>query len=104
MSPKHSPVSPTARRPHIAVAIMAVVLTALALLLSRATTGAAQPARLPVAPLVSPPTDQLIVRFRAVSDPAAMTATAEAQLADRLSAAAGVALTFQRPMSAEPTC
>ena len=32
MSPKHSPVSPTARRPHIAVAIMAVVLTALALL------------------------------------------------------------------------
>ena len=99
MSPKHSPVSPTARRPHIAVAIMAVVLTALALLLSRATTGAAHPARLPVAPLVSPPTDQLIVRFRAVSDPAAMTATAEAQLADRLSAAAGAALTFQRPMS-----
>ena len=99
MSPKNSSVSPSARLPRVVMAVMAVALTALALLLSRATTGAAQPARLPAAPPVSLPTDQLIVRFRAASDPASLPAAAEAQLAGRLSAAAGVALDLFRPMS-----
>ncbi len=103
MSPNRSPVSASIRLSRAVIMVMAVALTALALLLGRSATGAAQPAPLPVAPLVAPPTDQMIVRFRDSANQGALSAAAEAQLAERLSAAAGVTLVFQRPMSGGAT-
>ena len=103
MSSEQLPVSPSGRLSRTVMAVLVVALTALALLLSRSATGAAQPARLPVTPLVNPPTDQIIVRFRDSANQGALSAAAEAQLADRLSAAAGVTLTIQRPMSGGAT-
>ena len=96
-------VSPAISLPRAVTAVLAVALTALALLLGRSPTGAAQPARLAVAPLVSPPTDQIIVRFRDSASQGVMSAATETQLAERLSAAAGVTLAFQRPMSGGAT-
>ena len=76
-----------------------VFLVALAVLLGGAPVGAAQPAPLPIAPLVSPPTDQIIIRFRDAAGPAGLSPADTAPLVDQLSAAAGVPLHFQRPMS-----
>ena len=81
------------------VAFLVVALAALALLLSGGPAGAAQSTPLPVEPLVSLPTDQIIVRFRDAAGPAGLPAADTAPLLDRLSAAAGVTLRFQRPMS-----
>lgn len=103
MSSEQLPVSPSGRLSRIVMAVVVVTLTALALLLSRSATGAAQPARLPVEPLVAPPTDQIIVRFHDSANQGALSAAAEAQLAERLSAAAGVSLAVQRPMSGGAT-
>ena len=52
--------------------------------------------------LLAPPTDQLIVRFRAAADPT-RSSTAMSAATARLSAAAGLPLTFVRPTSGEAT-
>ena len=81
------------------VAVLVVALAALAAVISGVPAGAAQPAPLPVAPLVSPPTDQIIVRFRDAAGPTSLSAADTAVLAERLSAAAGVSLRFVRPIA-----
>jgi len=92
------------------IATRTTVLTGLLLLLALAAGGPAraQPAGgHPVAPAdltgptAVPPVDQLIIQFRAPADPAHLSMDAEAQLLDRLSAAAGVELTIARPMSGD---
>ena len=86
----------TARRIHIAAVTF---FAALVLLLGRP---AAQAAQTPtgVAPLVSPPTNQIIVQFAPAGE-AALAAAGADQLLDRLSTAAGLTLTMQRPMSGD---
>jgi serine protease len=83
------------------VAVLVVALVALAVVLGGLPAGAAQPAPLPVAPLVSPPTDQIIVGFGNAAGPASLSPADTTLLADRLSAAAGVSLSFVRPMSGD---
>ena len=99
MSPYRSPHFRPLSWRRVSAAVLVVALAALALMRGGAPAGAAQPAPLPVAPLVNPPTDQIIVRFVDAAAPASLAAADTAQLLDRLSAAAGVSLTFQRPMS-----
>jgi len=86
----------TARRIHIAAVTF---FAALVLLLGRP---AAQAVQTPtgVAPLVSPPTNQIIVQFAPAGE-AALAAAGADQLLDRLSTAAGLTLTMQRPMSGD---
>ncbi len=86
----------TARRSHIAAVAF---FAALVLLLGRP---AAQAAQTPtgVAPLVSLPTNQIIVQFAPAGE-AALAAAGADQLLGRLSTAAGLTLTMQRPMSGD---
>lgn len=81
------------------VAVLVVALAVLVAVIGGVPAGAAQPAPLPVAPLVSLPTDQIIVRFRDAAGPASLSAADTAVLAERLSATAGVSLSFVRPIS-----
>jgi serine protease len=78
-----------------------VALAALTLFAGSGPASAAQTGRKPRASgqAVAMPTDQLIVHFRAASDPAALSALDLDALVDRMSAAAGVTLTLVRPMS-----
>ncbi len=99
MSPYHSPFFRHHALRRALGAALLVALVVLTALLAGAPAGAAQPAPLPVAPLVSPPTDQIIVRFRDTGGPASLSPADTAALVDQLSAAAGVPLSFKRPMS-----
>ena len=76
-----------------------IVLAAVALS-TNGRPAAASPAGMSQAVVVAArPTDQIIVRFHAASDPTAMPAAAAVLMVDRLSDAAGVQLTLLRPMS-----
>ena len=99
MSPNRSPLFRLNSWRRGRVAVLVVALAALVVLLGSVPAGAAQSAPLPVAPLVSPPTDQIIVRFRDTAGPASLSAAEAAPLLDQLSAAAGVSLRILRPMS-----
>lgn len=81
------------------VAVLVVALAALAVVFGSLPAGAAQPVPRPVEPLVSLPTDQIIVGFRDQVGPAGLSPADTTQLADRLSAAAGVSLSFVRLIS-----
>jgi len=74
MSPNRSPLFRLNSWRRGRVAVLVVTLAALAVWLGSLPAGAAQSAPLPVAPLVSPPTDQIIVRFRDTAGPASLSA------------------------------
>jgi serine protease len=82
------------------VVLAAALFAALVLALGRPPAQANQPPGLTTLP-ANPPTDQIIVRFRDAADPTALTAAAETQMFARLSAAAGVSLQMERPMSGD---
>ncbi|HOU41305.1 MAG TPA: S8 family serine peptidase [Promineifilum sp.] len=83
-----------ARRIHVA----AVALFAALVLLLGHPPAQAAPTSPAVAPMVSPPTNQIIVQFAPAGEAALLSANT-GQLLDRLSTAAGLTVTLERPMS-----
>ncbi|WP_374689862.1 S8 family serine peptidase [Promineifilum sp.] len=84
-------------RPDFPTRRLLILLLAALTLFGHAAARAGDDPRIGARPAL--PTNQIIVQFNAAADPARLSTAAQARQGARLSAAAGVPLTFVRPMS-----